>query len=148
MRHRKHERSSHHAMNLIVVLESGVVVFNITTAQLSRKARLEVLLDDAYWPAFTTSMSRSRHVNWDYTGEGFIKELDFGRVWLRFNEADEGTKDDIIAEWKEDAKKFLQEAMVRQVFLCRPLWISLTISDRMGPSSEPCTIQKESRSGP
>jgi len=105
--------------DLTVRLESGVIVFNITTAQLSRKARLEVLLDDAYWPAFTTSMSRSRHVNWDYTGEGFIKELDFGRVWLRFNEADEGTKDDILAEWKEDAKKFLQEAMVSPTFLYR-----------------------------
>lgn len=58
-------------------------------------------------------MARSRNVTWDYTGEGFIKELDFGRVWLRLNEADEGTKDDIIAEWKEDAQKFLQEAMVR-----------------------------------
>ncbi|KAF9650690.1 tricalbin [Thelephora ganbajun] len=91
--------------------QSGIIVFNITTAQLTRKARLEVLLDDAYWPAFTTSMARSRNVTWDYTGEGFIKELDFGRVWLRFNEADEGTRDDIIAEWKEDAKKFLQEAM-------------------------------------
>jgi len=75
-------------------------------------------LDDAYWPAFTTSMARSRHVTWDYTGEGFIKELDFGRVWLRLNEADEGTKDDIIAEWKEDAKKFLQEAMVCSTSLC------------------------------
>jgi len=62
-------------------------------------------------------MARSRHVTWDYTGEGFIKELDFGRVWLRLNEADEGTKDDIIAEWKEDAKKFLQEAMVRSMSL-------------------------------
>jgi len=93
-------------------------------------------------------MSRSRHVNWDYTGEGFIKELDFGRVWLRFNEADEGTKDDIIAEWKEDAKKFLQEAMVRPMFLCHPLVTFLTFYDRMGPLSEPCTIQKESRSEP
>ena len=63
-------------------------------------------------------MARSLHVTWDYTGEGFIKELDFGRVWLRLNEADEGTKDDIIAEWKEDAKKFLQEALVRSVSPC------------------------------
>ena len=125
-----------------------MVVFNITTAQLSKKARLEVLLDDAYWPAFTTSMSRSSRVNWDYTGEGFIKELDFGRVWLRFNEADEGTKDDIIAEWKEDAKKFLQEAMVRRVLSCHQLENSLTASDRMGPSSEPSTIQKESQLEP
>ena len=100
------------ANHLTVASESGVIVFNITTAQLTSKARLEVLLDDGYWPAFTTPMARSRTITWDHTGEGVIKELDFGRVWLRLNEAEEGTKDDIIAEWKEDAKKFLQEAMV------------------------------------
>jgi Ca2+-dependent lipid-binding protein len=107
----------HDFQTLTVGSESGIIVFNITNAQLTRKARLEVLLDDAYWPAFTTPMARSHHVRLDYTGEGFIKELDFGRVWLRLNEADEGTKDDIIAEWKEDAKKFLQEAMVRSMSL-------------------------------
>lgn len=79
---------------------------------MAKKARLEVLLDDGYWPAFTTTMARSSNASWDYIGEGFIKELDFGRVWLRMNEAAEGDKDDIIGEWKEDAKKFLSEALV------------------------------------
>ena len=46
-------------------------------------------------------------------GEGFVKELDFGRVWLRLNENDEGEKDDIIAEWKDDAKAFLMSTLVR-----------------------------------
>ena len=131
-------------MYLIIASESGIIVFNITTAQLARKARLEVLLDDAYWPAFTTSMARSRNVTWDYTGEGFVKELDFGRVWLRLNEADEGTKDDIIAEWKEDAKKFLQEAMVRSVPL-RSMLDVFSHLNRTAPSSEPCPIRTESR---
>ena len=63
-------------------------------------------------------MARGRHVAWDYTGEGFIKELDFGLVRLKLNMADEGTEDDIIAEWREDAKKFLQEAMVGLTPLC------------------------------
>lgn len=88
-------------------------------------------------------------MTWDYTGEGFIKELDFGRVWLRFNEADEGTNDDIIAEWKEDAKKFLQEAMARPISLCGSyLGIVLTCSDRMAPLRGLCTIQMESHSEP
>ncbi|CAE6471029.1 unnamed protein product, partial [Rhizoctonia solani] len=39
------------------------------------------------------------------------KELDFGRVWLRLNENDEGEKEDIIAEFKLDAKQFLEEAL-------------------------------------
>lgn len=80
--------------------------------QLRKKARLEVLLDDAYWPAFSTVRARSTNADWQYIGEGFIKELDFGRVWLRLNEADEGDKDDIIAEFKGDAKDFLQKTLV------------------------------------
>lgn len=71
-----------------------------------------MLLDDAYWPAFTTVRAHSSHERWEYIGEGFIKELDFGRVWLRLNDADEGEKDDVIAEYKGDAKKFLDDALV------------------------------------
>jgi hypothetical protein len=52
----------------------------------------------------------------EYVGEGFIKEVDFSRVWLRLNEADEGEKDDIIGEWKGDAKQFLKSTLVRRIF--------------------------------
>ena len=41
-----------------------------------------------------------------------MKELDFGRVWLRLNENAEGDRDDIIAEWKGGAKAFLEETLV------------------------------------
>lgn len=58
-------------------------------------------------------MARSRNVAWDYTGEAFVKALDPCCVWLRLNGADEEEKDNITAVWKEDAKKLLQEAMVR-----------------------------------
>jgi Ca2+-dependent lipid-binding protein len=80
---------------------------------LAKRARLEVLLDDGYWPAFSTVKPRSTHANWDIIGEGVIKELDFGRVWLRLNDADEGDKDDIISEWRGDAKEFLQKTLAR-----------------------------------
>lgn len=82
------------------------------SGKLAQKGRLEVLLDDAYWPAFSTVRARSVNAQWDHVGEGFIKELDFGRVWLRLNENDEGDKDDIISEFKLDAKDFLEKAMV------------------------------------
>ena len=42
--------------------ESGVIIFNVIGGQLRKKARLEVLLDDAYWPAFSTVRARSTHV--------------------------------------------------------------------------------------
>ncbi|CAE6470842.1 unnamed protein product [Rhizoctonia solani] len=91
--------------------QSGVLVFNIIEGQIAKKARLEVLLDDGYWPVFATEKARSTQAHWDQVGEGFIKELDFGRVWLRLNENDEGEKEDIIAEFKLDAKQFLEEAL-------------------------------------
>ncbi|OSD05892.1 tricalbin [Trametes coccinea BRFM310] len=91
--------------------QAGIVIFNVISGRLHKKARLEVLLDDAYWPAFSTIRPRSTHAQWDYIGEGVIKELDFSRVWLRLNEADEGDKDDVIAEWKGDAKAFLDRTL-------------------------------------
>lgn len=99
-------------MRLTVYKESGIIVFNILSGTLQKKARLEVLLDDGYWPAFSTVKARSTHAEWQHVGEGFVKELDFGRVWLRLNGSAEGDKDDIIAEWKGDAKLFVQGTLV------------------------------------
>jgi Ca2+-dependent lipid-binding protein len=97
--------------------ESGVLVFNILSGNLSKKARLEVSLDEGYWPCFSTIKARSNNAQWETVGEGFVKELDFGRVWLRLNEAEEGEKDDIIAEWKGDSKVFLKSTLVRFLLL-------------------------------
>ncbi|KAJ6575507.1 C2 domain-containing protein [Mycena sp. CBHHK59/15] len=95
----------------VLTHQSGVIVFNVISGHLAKKARLEVLLDDGYWPCFSTIKARSSNAQWEYVGEGFVKELDFGRVWLRLNEADEGEKDDVVAEWKGDAKAFLQSTL-------------------------------------
>ena len=69
-------------------------------------------MDDGYWPAFSTLKAQSTTANWQHVGEGFVKELDFGRVWLRLNGNAEGDKDDIIAEWKGDSKAFLESTLV------------------------------------
>jgi Ca2+-dependent lipid-binding protein len=92
------------------------VVFDIMSGRLSKKARLEVLLDDGYWPCFGTNKSSSTNAQWGYVGEGFIKEMDFSQVWFRLNEADEGSKEDIIGEWKDSAKAFLEKALVGSLF--------------------------------
>ena len=76
-------------------------------------------MDEAYWPAFTTSRARSHHAEWEHIGEGFVKELQFSRVYLRLNEADEGDKDDIIAEWKGQTKAFLESCLVRTCNTCQ-----------------------------
>lgn len=92
-------------------------MFNIMDGQLAKKARLEVLLDDGYWPVFGTEKARSTQAHWEQVGEGFVKELDFGRVWLRLNENDEGDKEDIIAEYKLDAKEFLERSLVSTAYI-------------------------------
>jgi len=46
-------------------------------------------------------------------GEGFVKELDFSRIWLRINANDSANdKDDIVAEFKCDTKDFLEQCFV------------------------------------
>lgn len=108
-------------------------MFNVVSGHLTKKARLEVLMDDGYWPAFSTIKARSTNAQWQHVGEGFIKELDFGRVWLRLNENDEGDKDNIIAEWKGDAKAFLESTLVRILQLCLEILTlkPVTLFDRM-----------------
>lgn len=91
--------------------QSGIILFNVLSGQLNDKARLEVLVDDGYWPSFSTTRAGSTNARWDQIGEGFMKELDFGYVWLRLNEANEGDKDDIIGVWKQEAKTFLEKAL-------------------------------------
>lgn len=98
--------------------ESGIAVFHIISGQLHKKGRLEVLLDDGYWPCFTTMKARSTHAQWGYVGEGFIKEIDFSRVWLRLCDSDDLDKAEVLAEWKGDAKTFLEESMVCLWQLC------------------------------
>lgn len=80
-----------------------------------KKARLDVFLDDTYWPAFSTLKSRSTNAQWAHVGEGFVKELDFGRIWLRLNESGDSDKDDVIAEWKGDTKAFLDTTLVSRL---------------------------------
>ncbi|KAF7437156.1 hypothetical protein PC9H_003992 [Pleurotus ostreatus] len=115
--------------------QSGIIIFNVISGQLAKKGRLEVLLDDGYWPAFSTVRARSTHTAWEYVGEGFVKELDFGQVLFRLNEADEGEKDDIVAEWKGKAKDFLDSTLVGPT--------KFTLADENGRNTS--TVEVEAR---
>ena len=42
-----------------------------------------------------------------------MKEIDFAQVWLRLDQAEDEDRDDIAAEFREDAKQFLRSALVR-----------------------------------
>jgi hypothetical protein len=83
----------------------------VISGTLHRKARVEVLLDDGYWPCFSTTRARNLNARWELPGMGFMKELDWGLVWLRLNDASEGDKDDVVGVWKGDAKGFLSSTL-------------------------------------
>ena len=109
----------------IFALESGIIVFHVISGRLSKKGRLEVLLDDGYWPCMSTVKAQKYENQWDYVGEGFIKEIDFGVIWLRLNEAAEEDKDATFAEWKGEAKAFLHNTLVCD--LCLRLFLTLKV---------------------
>lgn len=92
---------------------SGVLVFNIISANLARKgARLEVAFDDAYWPTYSTEVARSVHQTWDEVGEAFIRELNYSRIILRLNEADKDSREDIQADFRTGLSEFLEQCLV------------------------------------
>nr|XP_018259792.1 uncharacterized protein I303_07863 [Kwoniella dejecticola CBS 10117]OBR81950.1 transmembrane protein [Kwoniella dejecticola CBS 10117] len=95
----------------ILASSSGVLVFQVISGQLAKKGSLEVMFDDGYWPSFTSGKARSNHPTWDQVGEGFIRELDFSRTWLRINASDENDDEDIVAEYKCDTKEFLEQCI-------------------------------------
>ncbi|BGP49470.1 Tricalbin-2 [Rhodotorula kratochvilovae] len=92
--------------------QTGVLAFQIISGQLSKKgARLEVLFDDGYWPAFSTERSRSTHNTWDEIGEALIRELDFSQVILKLNDSEKDTREDIVASLTVDLNTFLEETL-------------------------------------
>ncbi|KAG8983790.1 hypothetical protein FRB95_008982 [Tulasnella sp. JGI-2019a] len=90
---------------------SGIIIFHVKTGELAKKSRLEILLDEGYWPAFATEKAISTQAKWESVGEGFVKELEFGRVWLRLNEHDDGEKENIVGDFKCDTKAFLETCL-------------------------------------
>lgn len=93
-----------------------MLILEAISGNVPKKARLELLLDDGYWPSFSTERSRSQSALWDQVGEGFVRELDFCSVWLRLNENEEGIKDDIVGEIRMSALAFLDRCWVRSLF--------------------------------
>lgn len=94
--------------------QSGVLVFNIVSGNLAKKgARLEVALDDAYWPAYTSEVATTIHQTWDEVGESFIRELAYSRIILRLNHADKDSREDIQAEFRTSLVEFLEQCLVR-----------------------------------
>ena len=95
--------------------QSGIIVFNILQGSLphnKKNARLEVLFDDGYWPAYTTEKARSAHHTWDEVGESVVKELDWSKFLLKLRTGD--GDDDVFAEFAGNTKDVLEKALNSQ----------------------------------
>ncbi|GAC98407.1 hypothetical protein PHSY_006001 [Pseudozyma hubeiensis SY62] len=95
--------------------QSGIIVFNILQGQLpqsKKHARLEVLFDDGYWPAYTTEKARTAHHTWDEVGESVVKELDWSKFLLKLRTGD--GDDDVFAEFAGNTKDVLEKALNSQ----------------------------------
>ncbi|KAL8287656.1 hypothetical protein RQP46_003514 [Phenoliferia psychrophenolica] len=96
----------------LIKTQSGILVYQIVSGALSRKgARLEVLFDDGYWPAYSTAPARSPHAVWDEIGESFIRELDYSQIILKLNTAEKETREDIVASKTIDMNEFLEACL-------------------------------------
>lgn len=92
--------------------QAGILIINILEGQLARKdCYLDILLDDGYWPSYSTGRSRSARAKWDEIGEAVVKELDFSRIIFRLKQHKETEKDEIVAEVTMDTKEFLRQSL-------------------------------------
>lgn len=95
--------------------QSGIIVFNILQGTLphhKKNARLEVLFDDGYWPAYTTEKARTAHQNWDEVGESVVRELDWSKFLLKLRTGD--GDDDVFAEFAGNTKDVLEKTLNAQ----------------------------------
>ncbi|SNX87597.1 related to TCB3 - protein localized to membranes, bud-enriched [Melanopsichium pennsylvanicum] len=95
--------------------QSGIIVFNILQGSLpqnKKNARLEVLFDDGYWPAYTTEKARTAHAAWDEVGESVVKELDWSKFLLKLRTGD--GDEDVFAEFAGNTKDVLEKALNSQ----------------------------------
>ncbi|KAK4047503.1 Tricalbin-2 [Microbotryomycetes sp. JL221] len=113
--------------------ETGVLAFQLISGQLSKKgARLEVLFDDGYWPAYSTEPARSTHAIWDEIGEAVIREREWSRIIFKLNEAEKETREDILSSLTIDVDTFLEACLDKQA--------TFTLMDNMGGSRSTITV--------
>lgn len=94
--------------------EAGVIVFQLISGDLPRKGRVELYVDDATYPAFISTKSRSVHQKWDEIGEGFVREMEFSRLVLCINTSSDDVTygEDNVAEFTCDTRELLEACLV------------------------------------
>ncbi|KAI5453154.1 Tricalbin-2 [Naganishia albida] len=98
----------------LIQQEHGVLVLRMYACELAHKGRLEVLLDENYWPVYSTDRTHSRHLaEWNQTAECVIRELPFSQITFRMNDADETEKDEVDSSVLFQTKDLIEMCLDR-----------------------------------
>lgn len=97
--------------------DCGLLIFNIIQGSFAHSGvRLEVIMDDMQFPAYTTVKARSKQTHFGETGDAFVRELDFSRITLRLREKSDKQGDnedeDIVAKLQGSTSDTLQRCLV------------------------------------
>ena len=97
--------------------DCGLLIFNIIEGSFAHSGvRLEVIMDDMQFPAYTTVKARSKQTHFGETGDAVVRELDFSRITLRLREKSDKQGDnedeDIVAKLQGSTSDTLQRCLV------------------------------------
>jgi len=99
--------------------ETGLLVFKIIEGDMAQVGcRLEVVMDDNVFPAYTSARTKSRQFTFNETGDAMIRELDLSKITLRLvakeDKRGEGENDHTIkAKVTGETINVLRNALVR-----------------------------------
>lgn len=114
-----------------IAIESGLIVFTIHDGDLAHTGvRLEVLMDDMKYPAWSSAKVRTRKQTFNETGDAMVRELDLSRITLRLV-PDRDSKDENDNDIKTKLSGPLMDTLKRSLYTPT----SITMKDEHGHAS-------------
>lgn len=102
----------------------GVLALNILEAKLSvKQARVEILVDDGYWPSYQTAISRGAVHTFDEVSQSVVKDLSNSMVTVRVRtrgsegEGNDTNLSDVVAETVISAQQLLELSLGKKTEL-------------------------------
>ncbi|KAI5780050.1 C2 domain-containing protein [Geopyxis carbonaria] len=92
--------------------ESGLLIFKIIEGDFAHKdCYLEILMDDMYFPSYSTAKIRSKKMKFDEIGDAVVRELEFSQIKIRLREHGEHDEDDLLAKLSGNTLETLKQCL-------------------------------------
>ncbi|KAI9672365.1 MAG: hypothetical protein M1817_003387 [Caeruleum heppii] len=106
----------------LVKYESGLIIFKLIEGDFSHhNCQVEVVIDDMRFPSYVSSKAKSRHVQFNETGDTFVRELDVSRITLRLREKSDKKgdekQDETIAKLTGNTLETLKQCLYKPTTL-------------------------------